>query len=185
MRLLLILIASWFAAAACHAELPTIEAIERQPDHVQAWQSRENYLEPKWGGRLEDVIALAELGHRTVSPGEGRGMMVEVLEIGLDCNCSGLLNHPGIDWEAVRASMDDVLQRYPDEINAQRCLLIACKRADKALAQHLVPWVKAAPSPFLTDGNVGMFEQRRAWTQGRKASFGVFDAATGRTRIVQ
>jgi hypothetical protein len=56
-RLLAILIAPWFAATACHAELPTIEAIERQPDYVQTRQSRANHLEPKWGGRLGDAMA--------------------------------------------------------------------------------------------------------------------------------
>jgi hypothetical protein len=88
-RLLPILIAPWFAATACHAELPTIEAIERQPDYVQTRQSRANHLEPKWGGRLGDAMALAEFGHRTLSPGEGRGIMVELLATGFDCNCSG------------------------------------------------------------------------------------------------
>ena len=161
-----------------------LEAIERQPDYVQTWQSRENYLEPKWGGRLEDVVALAELGRRTVSPGEGRGMMVEVLAIALQCECNALLANQGVDWGAVQASMDDVLQRYPDEVNAQRFFYIACERADKAMAQHLLPWVKAAASPSLTDGNVEMFEQCRAWAQGRKASFAVLDPETGRSRIV-
>lgn len=169
------------------AALDTIfsEAVRHQPDYVQTWQARENYLEPKWGGRTEDVIALAKLGNRTVSAGEGRGMMVEVISTGLDCVCNELMASPAIDWAAVRLSMDDVLQRYPDDVNAQRFLLMACQRGDKALAQHLAPSVKAPASPSLLRDDAPFFEQCRAWAQGRSPSIAIRDPETGQVRIVK
>jgi len=160
-------------------------AIKRQPDYVQTWQARENYLEPKWGGRIEDVVALANLGNRTASPGAGRGMMAEVLATALECNCNALLSHPGIDWAAVRASMDDILQRYPDDVNAQRYFFIACEHADKSLVQHLLPSVKEPPSPTLIGANARVFELCRAWGQGKIASFAMRDHDTGEVKVVK
>lgn len=160
-------------------------AIKRQPDYVQTWQARETYLEPKWGGRIEDVIALAQLGGRTVSAREGRGMMVEVLAAAFDCNCNALMSHPGIDWAEVRASMDDVLQRWPDDVNAQRYFLIACEHADKPLVQHLLPSVTAPPSPTLIGANARVFELCRAWAQGKIASFAMRDHDSGEIRVVK
>jgi hypothetical protein len=175
------------ALGESRASLDTLfaTAIKRQPDYLQTWQARENYLEPKWGGRVEDVIALAGLGGRTVSAGEGRGMMVEVLAAALDCNCNALMNHPGIDWAAVRASMDDVLQRYPDDVNAQRYFFIACEHGDKGLAQHLLPSVTAPPSPTLIGANARVFELCRSWAQGRIPQFAMRDHDTGQVRIVK
>ena len=155
------------------------EAIRREPGYQQTWFSRLTYLEPQWGGRIEDVVALADRAARTPSPTEGSGMMARVLFLAYDAGVEDALSNPAVHWDALKASMHDVLQRYPDDWNAQPFFFEACGRSDKAEAQRLLAYVKEPPIPQALNDNVQAFQACVDWARGKLPAFRLHDDAGG------
>jgi hypothetical protein len=139
------------------------DAFRHEPDYHQTWFSRVMYLEPQWGGSADDVVRFALRGAKTISPAEGRGMLARVLWTAFDAGVLEALASPAVDWNVLKASMEDVLRRYPDDWNAQPFLLEACTRSDKAEARHLLTFVKEPPIPEALDDNVEVFKACIAW----------------------
>lgn len=139
------------------------EALLHQPDYQQTWFSRVMFLEPQWGGIVDDVVRLAARGAADLSPDEGRGMMARVLWLVRDSGITEALTHPGVDWNTLKASMDDVLRRFPDDWNAQPFLFEACARSDKAQARHLLAYVKEPPIAEVLDDDVDAFRACIEW----------------------
>jgi hypothetical protein len=147
------------------------DAIRREPDYQQTWFSRVTFLEPQWGGSVEAVVRLANRGAKDLSPAEGRGMMARVLWLVRDSGVTEALTHRDVDWNVLKASMDDVIRRYPDDWNAQPFLFEACARSDKAEARHLASFVKEAPIAELLDDNVAGFRACQEWTRSDLPAF--------------
>jgi hypothetical protein len=155
------------------------EAIQREPGYQQTWFSRLTYLEPQWGGSTGEVVRLANRAARTASPTEGSGMMARVLFLAYSAGVSDALTDPGVDWATLKASMDDVLRRYPDDWNAQPFFFEACSRSDKAEAQHLLAFVKEPPIGEAINDNDDAFKACVDWANGKLPAFRLHDDRGG------
>lgn len=155
------------------------EAIQREPGYQQTWFSRLTSLEPQWGGSIGDVVGLGARAARTKSPTEGSGMMARVLFLAYSAGVEGALSDPGVSWDMLKASMHDVLQRYPDDWNAQPFFFEACSRSDKAEAQALLAFVKEPPIAEALNGNVDAFQACIDWARGKLPAFRLHDDRGG------
>ncbi|HEY9028240.1 MAG TPA: hypothetical protein VIP05_28365 [Burkholderiaceae bacterium] len=147
------------------------EAFKREPDYQQTWFSRVTFLEPQWGGSVADVVRFARRGADDLSPAEGRGMMARVLWLVNETGVTQALTHPDVDWNTLKASMEDVVRRYPDDWNAQPYLFESCARSDKAEARRLLALVKDAPIAELLNDNVDGFRACVEWTKSDLPAF--------------
>ena len=159
------------------------EAFQREPAYQQTWYSRLTFLEPQWGGSVDAVVRLAKQGAVDTSPAEGRGMMARVLFLAYDSGVATALTDPGVDWDTLKASMEDVLRHYHDDWNAQPFFFEACSRGDKAEAQHLLGFVKEAPIDEVLNGGVDMFRTCVDWVNGKVPGFRLHDE-NGNVRLI-
>lgn len=160
-------------------------AIEREPGYQQNWFTRLNYARPAWGGSNERMVALINQAGGVTSPTEGRGMMGRLLQIAMELGESRLIDSPKIDWNAVKASYEDVLKRYPDDWNAQWFFFQASMHGDKAEAKHLLTFVKEPPSPALLGSNVRAYLVCVDWAEGKVPGFVTRDATTGAEKFIE
>jgi hypothetical protein len=160
------------------------KAVRAQPDYQQTWFSRLNYLTPKWGGSMDDLVRFINDSAR-VPTTEGHGMMARLLWIADTAGYPETIADPRIDWKAVKQAYDDVLAHYPDDWNAQWFFLQACDHADKAEAVHLLSYVRHDPSPALLQDNVQVFNVCRDWARGKLPMFMMRDTATGQLRRIE
>ena len=153
-------------------------ATRREPGYQQTWFARLMYLEPKWGGDYLDMLGFINHAGHVSSTAEGHGMMARLIWIAAESGYDRLVSSPPLDWNALKLSYDDVLKRYPDDWNAQWFFFDACKHGDKAEAQHLLTFVKEAPSPSLLHGNVAAFQACENWARGQGGPFEIVDPQT-------
>ncbi len=161
------------------------EAIKHSPDYQQTWFTRLHYLEPKWGGSLDDMVDLVDLASSWTSAAEGRGMMARLLWAASKEGYDEPLADPKISWDAVKAYFEDVLRHYPDDWNTQWFFIQACKRGDKAEAAHLLAFVKQPPSNALFEPSGVPFDGCAAWANRKANSFMMLAPATGQPRRIR
>ncbi len=158
------------------------EAIRHEPGYQQIWFTRLAFLEPKWGGSIEDMVSFINSAARITSATEGRGMMARLLLTADDSGYSEVKKRPEIAWDAVKVSYDDVLKRFPDDWNAQRFFFEACRRSDKPEARHLLTFVKQAPSDALFKRKSAAYAQCVAWANDALAVPPTRDSGTGSSK---
>ena len=151
------------------------DAFQREPGYQQTWFSRMTFFEPQWGGSVEEVVRFANRGAPDTSPTEGRGMMVRLLGLAYDSGVATAMTDPGVNWDTLKASMEDVLQRYPDDWNAQPFFFVACSHSDKAEARHLLGFIKEPPIAEALNGNVEVFQACVDWANGKLPGFRMHD----------
>lgn len=159
-------------------------AIKAEPAYQQTWFSRLNSLEPKWGGNLPAAVAFINEAAGVTSPSEGRGMAARLL-FAANAEYGGVIDDPALGWPAMRASIDDLMHRYPDESNAQIALWLACVKSDKAEAAKIAPAVKSPPSRALLRQNAPVFGQCLDWARGTIPSFAMRDHDTGQLKVIK
>lgn len=137
------------------------DALRVSPNYHETWFNRLNYLAPKWGGSVDQMLDLIAKSTRHASATDGTGLMARLMWVGQDCGCIDLLAQPGIDRAALRKSYDDVLDRFPVDFNAQHFVLQACAMGDKAETAHLLQRVSAA-APDIGEWQP-TYERCRAW----------------------
>ena len=160
------------------------EAIKNEPAYQQTWFSRLNSLEPKWGGNLADAVVFINQAAAVTSPTEGRGLGARLL-FAADAEYGGVIDAPTLDWNALRASLVDLVTRYPDESNAQIALWLACSRSDKLAASKFAALVAAPPSGALLRQNAPVLGMCLEWAHGKLASFAMRDRDTGQAKIIK
>ena len=105
------------------------EAIGREPYYHETYFSAARYLEPKWHGAPGAIERFAK---HAEDEGDGEGMHARILWslAGCDCGYEQLR-----DWPAMKASMDVVLERYPNDWNAAHFAAAACGFGDVYAAE--------------------------------------------------
>ena len=161
------------------------DALRHAPGYQQTWFTRLHYLEPKWGGSVDDMARFINRGAADTSSAEGRGMMARLLWAASKEGYDEPITNPQVDWNDVKGSFEDVLKRYPDDWNAQWFFIQACRRGDRPEAAHLLAFIKQAPSDRLFGSSGVPFDGCAAWAARKAASFTLLDPVTGQYRNVR
>jgi hypothetical protein len=160
-------------------------AIKQQPDYQSTWYTRLKYLEPQWGGSIDDMVAFINTGATIAAPPEGHAMMTRLLWIARKAGYQETADDPRIDWQKVKASNHDLLARYPDEWNAQWAFFLACTHSDKPETIRLLAQVKQEPSPALLQAaNAHLFNMCQDWARGTLSDFMIRDPRTGTFKTI-
>jgi len=161
------------------------EALRKSPNYHQAWFERLRFLTPQWGGSIDQMAAFIATASSHPSASDGNGMTARLLWIAQEFGHPDLARRPEIDWNAVRKSYDDVLDRFPDRFNAIEFALQACGKADKAETARLLARVKPEATPDDLGGSAGFFRACQDWTSGKVPNFVLRDPSTGKLTVIK
>ena len=81
-----------------------------------------HYL-PQWGGERGDIDRFARLTAQRTMSTEGMGAYARVMYDLEECGC---LVRSDIDWPTMKQALDDILARYPNDLNAGAAARMAC-----------------------------------------------------------
>lgn len=163
------------------AELDAVfaEAQRNSPGYQQTWFVRLNFLTPKWGGSVAQMVDFIVRSAQLPSATDGLGLTARLLRYADEDEYPDLVRQPGIDWAVVKKAYDDVLARFPVNFNAQYYVLEACGKSDKDETRHLLERVRAdAPHPDLGT-RAGIYSLCADWADGKIPGFALPDAITG------
>ena len=161
------------------------EGVRKTPDYQQTWFARLHFLTPKWGGSIGEMANFIAHGRRFATGTEGAGMTARLLRFADDDGSYELVRQPGIDWDDVKKSYDDVLDRYPVNFNAQYYLLESCGKSDKLETAHLLVRSQALPVQADLGQNAGVYGLCVQWATGKIPAFIMRDHDTGVTRTIR
>ena len=169
------------------AELDTTfaKALRAAPDYQQVWFTRFNYLQPQWGGSIEQMTALVVRSTQYPSAADGTGLTARLLSYAADMGHPNLARQPGVDWAAVKRSYDDVLDRFPVDYNAESFVLQACGKVDKAETAHLIARIGHAMSPADLGDDARLYGLCADWAAGKVPAFYQQDYDTGQKILIQ
>lgn len=144
------------------------EGVQRWPAYQPIWLTRLHYLAPKWGGSTAQMVDLVARAGRTPTETDGVGLVARLLWAADRDDALDLVRQPGIDWPLVKKSQDDVLDRYPDNVNVQLAVLEACHRPDKPETARLLARMENAPDFMTLGSRLDLFQQCIAWANDKR-----------------
>lgn len=124
------------------------EATLRFPYYRQLYLDGVIFLLPRWYGDNNAVENFAEWSVRKAEKEEGKSLYAKVYESASSYgNKDYSLAEFSIDWEKMKASMDDWITRYPDsdEFNLNKVLYFTCLQKDKDKAKEYLNKMTKAP----------------------------------------
>lgn len=143
------------------------QGLDLHPYYYQIHFSTVGYLLPKWHGSLEAVEEFAGISADYTRELEGEGMYARVQwqlsyhQLGKDLFTKGY-----VDWTRMSAGIDDVLARYPDQLNLNLSARFSCMAGDEAKTREIFArigedqfygvWPKYGPG----------FDECREWANG-------------------
>lgn len=106
--------------------------IQSEPGYYATYFNAAHALLPRWGGRREAIVDLADLATKVTEAEEGQSLYARIYWALGDLDS---VNRTMFDWERVIAGMHDVMDRYPNRWNAMSFAKMACMRGWPATAE--------------------------------------------------
>ena len=104
------------------------EAVKQWPRYYDLYEVRLTRLGPKWGGSWEDVAAFIERWSAKQKANEGVSLYARLYA---SVHASGVDPlETGLDWPRMKASLDDLVARYPDSRHKILAASYACRYRD-------------------------------------------------------
>lgn len=108
------------------------EGIAHDPDYYGLYFSALKHYLPDGYGSQEEVDRIARLAMENTKATDGTGTYSRVYWVYVDCGCS--IWQSAVDWQLMKRSMADVVNKYPADWNIVRFARIACQMGDGAEA---------------------------------------------------
>nr|WP_315489310.1 hypothetical protein [uncultured Rhodoferax sp.] len=140
------------------------EGVARHPTYEKLFFARMAALDPIWGGTYEAMIDFVKTSEKFRTKADGNPMHVRLFWIAID-QYPFLVDSEEFDWNLIKESMKDVLQKFPADWNAQEFLYMACARVDKPMAVSLLPYIKEEPSLELHGSRLSAFVSCKKWAK--------------------
>ena len=122
------------------------EATSRHPYFYQIYFVAIEYLSPSWHGSKEEIEIFARNTIAHTSEEEDQGMYARIYwyasQVIYDAS---LFTNSSIDWDRMSASIDDVLERYPDQWNINNFAFFACLAGDQDKTARLISQITGEP----------------------------------------
>ncbi len=109
---------------------------------------------PRWGGSVSLVQSLVDQGVRSTSKTDGRGLYARIYwSLGNEMIKAGLSKGTFPNWREMKASIGDVISKYPDAWNYNHFAFFACLAGDYQYARDLMDAAKWDSVRGIWDGN--------------------------------
>ena len=139
------------------------EATSRYPYYYQIYFNAINFLTPKWHGSRDEIERFARKAVRLTRDKEGESMYARVYWVASQANYGNrLFTDSAVVWASMSKSIDDVMQRYPDQWNTNNFAHFACLAGDAPKAKQLISKIKGKP---ITEawGSISEFNACQRW----------------------
>jgi hypothetical protein len=139
------------------------EALQREPLFYQTYFQALEYLLPKWGGNTHEIEAFAQQAVRRTFKSEGRGLYARIYWYASQTQFqTALFTDSLAAWSRMRASFEDVIDRYPDDWNLNHYAKFACLAQDRDKTRELLERTETAIVPEAWN-TPALREQCKAW----------------------
>jgi hypothetical protein len=124
------------------------EAVDAEPYYYTTYYSAAAYYEPKWYGAPGDLERFAQFAAKQTEALDGQSAYARIYWHLAQCNC--LAEFQTKNWETMKESMNDLLERYPTDWNAANFGRFACLESDSEATAAYLQRAKAVPSHVWT-----------------------------------
>ncbi|MEO1408079.1 MAG: hypothetical protein AAFV54_16565, partial [Pseudomonadota bacterium] len=121
------------------------EAIAAHPQFLNIYFSAAHGLAPNWGGSIAWVDEFAKLAVENTSDEIGASLYPRIMWSVGNMSDFESLRHPDVDWELMKAGMEDVLREFPSERNTQHFALFSCLRMDAETTAAMLARMEGRP----------------------------------------
>ena len=119
------------------------EGVSRYPDYDELYFRTIAFSQPKWGGSIHEVAALADFAVANTESQRGYEMYARIYwGAGQAQDGKFFFQSPPASWDKMRQGINELVERYPDQWNINHLALFACVERDRELARRLVARVK-------------------------------------------
>ena len=140
------------------------EGLDKEPLYYDLYFHATNRNLPKWGGSAEKVEVLARDALTRTRATEGSALYARIYWSADGGHYRGrLFKDSAVDWEEMRAGVDDVLARYPDQWNINNFARFACLAQDADKTYELIARIAGEPDPAVW-GYGSLFERCKSWS---------------------
>ncbi len=139
------------------------EAVARYPYFYQIYFAAIDYLAPKWHGSRQQIEAFADFAVSKTAEREGTGMYARIYWYAAQAQYRDrLFTDSSVVWSKMKKSIEDVLQRYPDQWNINNFAHFACLAWDRDETRELMGRIEGAPIPQAWEDEA-QYRQCRTW----------------------
>jgi hypothetical protein len=142
------------------------EATTKYPYFYQIYFGAINYLTPKWHGSKEEIEDFANKAVSLTKKEEKNGMYARIYWFASQANYgNSLFTNSAVVWGKMSTSIDDIIEKYPDQWNINNFAHFSCLAGDAQKTKILMRKIKGAPILSAWNDMV-TFTQCKAWSEG-------------------
>lgn len=139
------------------------EALRKEPLYYQTYFAAINYFSPNWHGDSQHVEEFAKSALEYTKDKEGMGMYTRIYWAASQSHYgTALFTRSTAVWEKMRAGVDDILDRYPDQWNINNFAMFACLAGDKDTTLRLIGMIEGKPI-LSAWGDARRYQACRRW----------------------
>jgi hypothetical protein len=122
------------------------EAVAKEPLYVATYFKAADYLDPKWGGSVEELDGLIRHAVQITQKVEGQALYADIYWY-IAPNYKNIFEETPAKWPEMKAGFIDRLKRYPDVGTRNAYARFACLARDRETARSLLAQKDAGISP--------------------------------------
>lgn len=136
------------------------EGTERYPYFYQIYFASVDYLKPKWHGSKKAIDEFALDAVNKTKAKEKSGMLARIYWYSSQGEYDyWFANDPNI-WKKMSVSIDDVLEKYPDQWNINNFAFFSCIAGDIKKTKQLIDRIKGEP---ILNVWLGQYDKCKKW----------------------
>lgn len=140
------------------------EAIDKFPYYYPIYFSAINYLAPRWHGSKREIENFATKAVNFTKAKEKNGMYARIYWYASQTQYGyKLFTESAVLWATMSKSIDDVLEKYPDQWNINNFAKFSCLARDKSKTKLLISQIKGKPI-LKAWQNFGFYSRCRDWS---------------------
>ena len=137
----------WTIGDSENATTIMLEGIEKFPSYYGIYFTTGRFLTPIWYGDAELLEGFANFAVEHTQEIEGTGLYARIYWSSTSNQYAqgNLFTDSLVDWDKMKTSMFDVLERYPGDWNAQNFAYFSCLKGDVDMVRKMLDQVEADP----------------------------------------
>ena len=134
------------------------EGLDRYPYYDENYFAAAEFYSPIWGGSDDELETFARSAVNRTKDKINNSMYTRIYWATLRYkNFNPIVAPPPVDWELMKAGMDDVLRDYPDQWNINNFAYFSCVKGDMVKAKELIAKIQEPPIARAWGGSSNYF----------------------------
>lgn len=158
-----------------------LEGITKESTYHPLFYTVMDSRHPLWGGSIQSSVKFINAFVKNATYEESVATYARLF-VYLDSPLFDTARNEVLDWALMKRSFSAVLDKYPDDFNSQKYLLMACYKGDKAETKRLLAYIKEEPSSHSIGPETLMFKNCVRWASGGY-TFAITDPKTGQVEF--